>query len=52
MKKFQMKWLALSAVSALAIAGCVAQDGSDGIENGVGGRMWQWIRLPVKCPSN
>ena len=37
MKKLQMKWLALGAVSALAIAGCVAQDGSESSENDVGG---------------
>jgi peptidyl-Lys metalloendopeptidase len=37
MKKLQVKWLALGVVSALAFAGCVAQDGDESIDNTVGG---------------
>jgi peptidyl-Lys metalloendopeptidase len=37
MKKFQVKWLALGVVSAFAFAGCVAQEGDEGIDSDVGG---------------
>jgi len=37
MKKHQVKWLALGAVSALFFAGCVAGDGEESVESGAGG---------------
>lgn len=37
MKKHQVKWLALGAVSALFFAGCVAGDGEESVGNEVGG---------------
>lgn len=37
MKKLQIKWLALGVVGALALAGCVAQEGDESIESDVGG---------------
>jgi peptidyl-Lys metalloendopeptidase len=37
MKKLQVKWLALGAVSALFFAGCVAGDGEESVESDFGG---------------
>jgi peptidyl-Lys metalloendopeptidase len=37
MKKLQVKWLALGAVSALFFAGCVAGEGEESVESEVGG---------------